>query len=122
MQKKAGIHFNINSNADILAIDSPRNRVSGPWCVLARGGKRWIMVALDWDHQPSVGIRWFHGNSGTPISSSYATWFIIPEELQKSILETIKLSSDNFSMVQDYLSGRISGQQLRDRYQTKTQK
>ena len=112
MQKKAGLHFNINSDVDILNINSPRQRVKGPWCVIARGNKRWVMVALDWDKKPSIGIRWFYGNSGTPISSSYATWLIIPEELQTTIVIGVNLPIHRQEAVQRYLRSEITGEEL----------
>ena len=115
MRKSAGTSFSMYDK-DILAIDSPSQRVEGPWVVVYKdSANRWAIVALDWDGKPSLGIRWFYGNSGTPISSSYATWFIIPEDLIPSIVSgllSLSVSSQLLNDLQKYLNGTTTGQQL----------
>ncbi|MBQ9440734.1 MAG: hypothetical protein IJU35_09165 [Paludibacteraceae bacterium] len=108
-KKKAGERFPFDKDEELLQINSPRHRVGGPWCVVYRDKKqRWAIVALDWDKKPALGIRWFYGKSGTPISSSYATWFIIPELIHQAILKKVNASQ----YVYHYLSGKISGKEL----------
>ena len=120
MQKHAGTLFSM-SDSDILKIDSPSQRVEGPWIVVHKDiTNRWAIVALDWDGKPSLGIRWFYGNSGTPISSSYATWFIIPEDLVPSIMSGfvgLYVSARVLSEVQQYVQGEITGSELREHLQ-----
>ena len=115
MRKNAGITFPFFSDTDILDINSPRKRIHGPWYVIARGTSRWALVALNWDDRPALGIRWFYGPSGTPISSSYATWFIVPDDLQNILLKGLNLSKDITTEVENFLAGTISGQELQNK-------
>ena len=120
MQKHAGITFSM-SNLDILTIDSPSTKVDGPWIVVYKDtANRWAIVALDWEGKPRLGIRWFYGNSGTPISSSYATWFILPDDLIPSIISGLVglyVSAHVCNEVQQYVQGKITGPELREHLQ-----
>lgn len=110
--KNAGASFNLNG-ANILKINSPKNRVGGPYCVVHTDHQeRWSVVALKWEGSPVIGMRWFHGNSGQPISSGYATWFIVPSPLQKIILKNIKISEMLRIKLLDFLDGKIEGDKL----------
>ena len=115
MKKTAGNGFPLHLDTEILKIDSPRRRLRGPWCVVHKEiSNRWAIVAMDWDSKPVLGIRWFYGKSGTPISSSYATWFVIPLELNKSILDSLELPQNVYDEIQRFLDGKITGDELHD--------
>ncbi|MEX1366416.1 MAG: hypothetical protein AB1Z98_25045 [Nannocystaceae bacterium] len=77
----------------ILSIQSPKSKVRGPHAVVftdAREG--WAIVALHWANEPRLGIRWFWGTMGNPISTGHRTWFIIPSGLSDAILSGLPLS------------------------------
>lgn len=75
------------SDGFILSIDSPKTKVRGPYVVVfTHAQERWALVALHWDGTPALGIRWFWGSMGNPISTGHRTWFIIPSTLDHAIL------------------------------------
>lgn len=54
----------------------------------------WSVAAGTWDGKPVLGVRW-NGREdeytkGTPVAMSYPVWFIVPEELKKSILDGVQ--------------------------------
>ncbi len=56
--KSTGETFPLDKNEDILKINSPRNRLSGPYAVVLKNiGERWVIVALGWDGKTQLGIR-----------------------------------------------------------------
>jgi hypothetical protein len=51
----------------------------------------WSVAKLLWDRKPAVGIRW-NGDPGgkgigTPQAFGQPTWFLVPSELEGSVLE-----------------------------------
>ena len=84
--KNTGESFTLDDD-DILQINSPKKRLSGPYVVIFKSlEERWAIVAFDWDKKPRLGIRWFWGNGGNPFSSGNGTWLVIPPSLSKNIL------------------------------------
>ena len=76
-----GEDLNMKDNdEEILKINSPKNCLDGPYEVIYKNiEERWAIVSLDWENEPRLGIRWFWGTSGNPISTGHPTWFILPE-------------------------------------------
>jgi len=109
-----GENFNLNDNNEILQINSPRDNLSGPYAVVFKDiGERWAIVAFDWDNEPRLGIRWFWGNGGNPFSSGHGTWLVIPPSLSKNILSGLPINHTFSSKVDEFLSGKITGDKLR---------
>lgn len=54
---------------DILAVNSPREHVEGPYTVVYKTNE-WAIVTLCYDKRPCLGIRWFdaYGGNGNPTS------------------------------------------------------
>jgi hypothetical protein len=76
----------------ILSIDSPKSDIRGPYVVVfTHTQERWAIVALHWSGEPRLGIRWFWGSMGNPISTAHRTWFIIPTALNHAILSGLPL-------------------------------
>ncbi|MEI7664199.1 MAG: hypothetical protein WCK34_18475 [Bacteroidota bacterium] len=108
-----GIKFNIEDDNEILKINSPVTSVGGPYKVVFKNIKeRWAIVAMDWDDEPRLGIRWFWGGGGNPFSSAYPTWLVIPTSLINSILNGLPLKFTFRKKIEDYLSGDIDGSEI----------
>lgn len=46
----------------------------GPYVVVCRSlAERWVVVALERDGNPALGVRWFHSTQGRPRSAGYRT-------------------------------------------------
>jgi hypothetical protein len=78
----------------ILKINSPIERTKdGPIELVYRNeSEGWAIVSLYWDGYPTLGIRWFWGTYGTPVSYNNPQWFIIPEGLHRVILNQLPIS------------------------------
>ena len=110
-----GKTLDMTKDADILQIQSPRPSVDGPYVVVYKDlTDRWAIVALDWDEEPRLGIRWFWGNGGTPFSSAHPIWLVIPPILSKSILLGLVIENELSMKIDDFLSGKISGKDLQN--------
>lgn len=100
-------------DASILAICAPRNSVGGPYTVVYKNtDERYAIVALDWNGTPSLGIRWFWGNGGSPFSSGHAIWFIYPSELLPGLLKSLPIDYVLRRKLKNYLSGTQAGKDL----------
>ena len=135
MKKNAGNSFQLVSNPntgysashEILQIDSPRNRVDGPWLVVHKNVEdRWVIVLLHWSDnkssmsKPCLGIRWFHGSQGTPSVRQYATWLIIPDDLTNAVLDKLPLSPQKRQVINEVLLGKRKLKELmKERRQSK---
>jgi hypothetical protein len=109
----AGELFSLEDDSGILRINSPKDSVGGPYSVVYKDLKeRWAIVAMDWEEVPSLGIRWFWGSSGNPVSSGYPTWLIIPSGLNHAVLGGRPLPYVFRKAVENYLAGSISGVDL----------
>jgi len=106
----SGENFNLEVDEEILKINSPKTSVRGPYVVVYKNIKeKWAIVALDWDKEPRLGIRWFWGGGGNPFSSANPTWLIIPSALTNSILNGLPLNYDFRKSLEKYLTGEIEG-------------
>jgi hypothetical protein len=113
----AGESFDLENNSKILSINSPQKRVGGPYMVVYKDlDARWAIVALDWDGEPKLGMRWFWSNAGNPLSRAQPTWFIIPSEITGSILGGLSIDYKIKGEIEDFLRGKISGEELKLRY------
>lgn len=109
----SGEQFNLKDNDAILKINSPKDSVGGPYKVVYKNlSERWAIVALDWDKEPRLGIRWFWGNGGNPFSSGHPIWLVIPSSLANSILNGLPIDYKLLSRIKDFLSGNITGRDL----------
>ena len=109
----SGEDFNLENDEAILKINSPQRSLKGPYAVVYKNTEeRWAIVAMNWNGEPNLGIRWFWGKSGNPISRSYPTWFIIPSMLRNEILNSLPLDSLFRDNLNRFLMGEISGNQL----------
>jgi len=112
---KGGKKCKFTNDHDILAINSPESRVNGPYLVVHKDAKqRYALVALDWDKQPRVGIRWFWDAVGNPQSTGYPTWTVLPNDLYRKLHGGFSLSAKNARLVEKFLAGKMTGEQLRD--------
>jgi hypothetical protein len=113
---KGGDNCDFTSDDEILSINSPQHSVGGPYIVVHKNtGKRWALVALEWEGQPRLGIRWFYETAGHPISSGWPIWFILPEELNTIILDGLDIEEWFREIIDDFLSedeNRLSGPEL----------
>lgn len=109
----AGEKFPIEDDSEVLKLSSPRRSVGGPYkVVFTHIPERYVIVALDWDGKPGLGIRWFWGAKGNPCSTGYPTWFIYPSELVYSLLNGLPLAYAERRQLDRYLAGEIPGTAL----------
>jgi hypothetical protein len=112
--KNAGEDFPLEDNNKILEINSPQKSIKDPYVVVHKNlVDRWAIVAIDWDGKPHLGIRWFWGNGGNPISTGYAVWFVLPTSLSKSMLSGLPLGHEFSAKIDDFLAGKIKGTELK---------
>ncbi len=109
-----GENFQLEDNDLILQINSPKESLSGPYAVVFKSlEERWAIVAFEWENKPRLGIRWFYGNGGNPFSSGHGTWLVVPPSLSKSILAGLPIDHAFVGKIDDFLCGKISGDQLK---------
>lgn len=77
---------------DPASVISPKHKVSNVEVIHDGGEHSWSAAKLTWENNPVVGLRWngsydSETTKGMPQSRGYPTWFIVPEELQKYVLE-----------------------------------
>jgi hypothetical protein len=103
----------VMNDADILFINSPMDNVGGPYVVVYKDTiDRWAIVAMNWDNEPRLGIRWFWGGNGNPTSSGHATWLVLPPLLQNSTLDTLAIGKSKEDAVKRFLNKDITGEEL----------
>ncbi len=108
----AGKDFPLEDD-EILKINSPKEHVSGPYSVVYKNiQERWAIVALHWENEPRLGMRWFWEGGGNPFSSGHATWLIVPPTLSKSVLAGLPIEHIRAGRVEDFLCGRIESSEL----------
>lgn len=108
----AGVDFPLDDDNRILAIDSPRG-MTGPYAVVLKHTKeRWAIVALDWEGEPRLGLRWFWASAGNLFSSGHATWMIIPPSLSRSLLGGLLLAHEKAVAVDHFLAVELDGSGL----------
>jgi hypothetical protein len=112
-----GKKFNLENESEILKIKSPKKSVTkGPFCIVFKDDdekERWAIVALEWENEPRLGMRWFWSSNGFPARGKHALWMVIPPKLAIIILDG--LSDDNVfkSKIIQFLNSKISGNQLK---------
>jgi hypothetical protein len=110
----SGENYKIEDDAEILKINSPKIFIGGPYVVVYKDiNERWAIVAIDWDKEPRLGIRWFWGNGGNPFSSGNPTWLVIPSALSNSILNGLPLDFGFRKEIEKFLAGEIQGEEIR---------
>jgi hypothetical protein len=110
-----GENFNLESDDEVLKINSPKKSIDGPYVVVFKSvSERWAIIAMNWNDVPSLGIRWFWEKSGNPMSSSYPTWLVIPSMLLNAILNGLPLEFKFRDKLNRFLAGEISGTQLQN--------
>jgi len=116
-----GIDFVLENDEEILKINSPRKRLTGPYAVVYKNvPQRWAIVAMDWNDEGekkkhhTLGIRWFFGKNGNPNSRRYATWLVIPEPLHHAVLECLPMDSQIRDEIYRFLADEIGGNELKE--------
>lgn len=109
-----GENFNMESDEAILQITSPIPRLNGPYLVVYKDvTERWAIVAMEWDNGHRVlGMRWFKGAKGCPVSSSRPIWLVLPEKLHKSIVDGLPISYKKRLNIERFLAREITGEEL----------
>lgn len=82
------------SYIDPKTVTAPKSLVRDVNVVYDSGESReegFSVVTLRWDNKDAVGIRW-NGHPGdkgigTPQAFGQPTWFLVPQELQESVLD-----------------------------------
>ncbi len=116
MVTDGGEDFDLTDDSKILRIDSPQENLSGPYNVIYKDlNERWAIVTIKWDKKPCLGIRWFWDVTGMPNGHGYSTWFVIPDEIAFSILNGLPIKPAMKLKVQDFLAGKIKGNDLKEK-------
>ena len=75
-------------SVDPTTVMSPKDRLDPPLTIVHETVD-WSMATAFWDKRRRVLLRW-NGDEdrrlGNPVSRGYATWFVLPEELEWSAL------------------------------------
>jgi len=112
---KGGEICDFSTDDDILSINSPESMVGGPYLVMHKNPEqRYALVALDWNGEPKIGIRWFWESVGNPQSSGFPTWTILPDDLYRTLHNHFPLDAKNACHVNKFIVGDMTGEQLRD--------
>ena len=99
---------------EIFAVTSPQDSLGGPYAIVYKDQiRRWAVVAIDWNENHALGIRWFWEKKGHPISTGYPVWFVVPSELGEAVLAGLPISHDFRDEINQFLCGRLSGADLR---------
>ena len=110
----SGANFNLESNEEILKINSPQNLLEGPYVVVYKHLiERWAIVAFNWSGKPRLGMRWFWDSKGNPISNHHPIWFVIPPSLSKTILNGLPIEHKFSNKIEEFLAGNIKGKELK---------
>ena len=89
----------------ILKINSPVDRLRGPFDIVYKNEvEGWAIVTICWDDTPTLGIRWFWGEYGMPVTYGHPQWFVIPQGLHESIINQLQISISMKKKVIDFLS------------------
>jgi len=110
--KNGGIDCNMNDDREILSVVSPKTgeyAIVGPYIVIKKDTtERWAIVALDFNNEPRLGIRWFTDNNGSPTSRSYPVWFLLPTNLYSIILDGLNLDKKFKEIITLFLDDKES--------------
>ena len=110
-----GEKLNLEKDEEILKINSPKEHCEGPYKVVFKDmNDRWAIVALTWDGNPTLGIRWFWGEKGNPTSTGYPTWLIIPSTLHNAVLNGLPLDFSFRDKLNYFLANKIDGNKLKE--------
>ncbi len=106
------------TNEEILNVKSPTKYVGGPYAVVLKNDvDMWAIVALEWEGERTLGIRWFNTKYGMPVThranKTYSLWFRLPQDILGAILSTVEDSIKE--SVEDFLSGKITGEDLKQK-------
>ena len=116
MKRNAGENFPLDSDKDILEINSPKNSIYGPWFVVHKDlTQRWVIVIMHWKKTPCLGIRWFNGNQGTPSVRGFATWLVIPDKLSSAVLSQLPIAPSDRKEIDDILLGEYAIPELQQK-------
>ena len=108
-----GEDLKLEFDSEILKINSPKENLGGPFKVIYKNlEERWALVAINWNNEPRLGIRWFWGNGGNPFSSAHPIWLVIPPSLSRNILSGLPLDHEFAGKIDNFLQKKINGIEL----------
>ena len=111
---QCGRHFPLRDDGEILQINSPQDKVGGPYVVVVKSlAERWAIVAMEWENAPCLGIRWFWERNGYPHAFDWGTWLVNARSLSEILRPGLPLEAGCRRMLEDFLAGRIPGDRLR---------
>ena len=109
-----GEDFPLVNDSKILEIKAPQASVGGPYVVVYKDVvERWAIVAMDWDEEPRLGIRWFWSTGGCPLSNLKPIWLVVPPSLSRNMLSGLPLDHIFSGKLDEFLTGKITGVQLK---------
>ena len=78
-------------------VTSPKGRISDLEVIYDGGEGSWSLARMKWDGEESVGLRWNGGSDdhiGNPQSRGVPTWFILPDEIARVVIDIIRLHNE----------------------------
>ena len=92
-------------DCEIMKIVSPKARTGRKldFIVHKNINDKWAIVAMHWDGDPVLAIRWFYGPKGNPVSRGYPTWFVIPTSLAEGMISKLGLSPESLDRIKKHL-------------------
>jgi hypothetical protein len=89
-------------------VQSPKRQLVLVSVILNTGEDGYAVALIRWDGEPKLAMRWNGTDDpnsiGSPQSRGYATWFVIPDEFQESVLESNNISRDNRALARNFFN------------------
>lgn len=109
-----GANYPLEDDGRILELSPPRERGGGPYAVVYKDlDERWAVVALEWDGERHLAIRWFREGPGFPTCRARPVWFHLPTALSTGVLAGLPVPLELRVKVVEFLAGAITGDELR---------
>ncbi len=114
------------TDKEIFEICSPCSKghelLKGPYYIVHKHpSDEFAIVAIDYrvstsfDYVPCLGIRWMEGN-GMPCRGIAKMWFVLPGDMKDAILSYNRINQAYIPDIDEFLTGKISGEELKKRY------
>jgi hypothetical protein len=106
----AGKDFNLENDDLILQLKSPVGRVDGPYSIVYKSvDERLVVVAMEFDGQPCLGVHLFKDKIGWPASRGIPTWCVVLPDNAYELLKYFEFEPDISESLHGFLSKKIKG-------------
>jgi hypothetical protein len=111
--RNAGKDFNLEDDDSILQFKSPINLVGGPYSIVYKNvEERIVIVAMEFDGQPCLGIHLFKDETGWPSSRGIPVWCAVLQDDLSKLLQYFEFEPGISESLYGFLNGKVKGQDL----------